>query len=491
MHCSIDLQLLTFYFFKTPLIIDSSFFSDSKKIIKERIIPWEGLARSGVVSEDDANNIKVLIKQSTANRNKTVLGKTGFYTRSLLNLLNRLNVNDKDDVVKNVLALINDLLLDLPGQEFLGALLALSSVDHALPYDPFLKHLNNNDPFIKSLCLYNLSILLTKASKDSSNSSKIDNEVLIKIFDVLSSNSMIGGNDVNYQFIGIQLLQDLLIVRQFKIIYQNNNLVSNFKPINQLISKLASHPNATGLQLSYNILLATWILSFSAPINKVLLSNFPQLAGSLFIIAKDSIKLKIVRLSVAIIKNFVAVCSSSHEEFKVIKLLLFHDALNTINILKERKFASSGSDEELANDLEFLQDSLNEVVSQKLTSFDEYMTGLENPKLISWASPTHKSIDFWLENSGKFKDSNYKLIKRIFEILIANTNDNPIISVILLNDLQFLIKNLGQDLINFINTEKNGQYKLLIMSYLDNNLGNNELKYEALKTIQLLVGHSM
>ena len=51
-------------------------------------------------------------------------------------------------------------------------------------------------------------------------------------------------------------------------------------------------------------------------------------------------------------------------------------------------------------------------------------------------------------------------------------------------------KNLGQDLVNFISTERDGAYKLLIMSYLDNNLGDNDLKYEALKTIQLLVGRS-
>ncbi|EGW34198.1 vacuolar ATPase V1 domain subunit H [Spathaspora passalidarum NRRL Y-27907] len=472
----------------TPLVIDSTFFADSKKIVKERIIPWEGLARSGVISDDDAGHMKTLGKQVQENRNKTVLAQLDLYSNSILNILNRLNVNEKEDIVKHVLALTNDLLLEIP--EFVDTLLKFSSIDNSLPYYPFIKHLANSDNFIKTLGLYNLTILLTKASKDSSISAKIDDEIIIKIFDILSSPNFIGGIDSNYQFIGIQLLQELLIVKQFKTIYQNNNLVSNFKPINQLITRSATHPNATGLQLSYNILLATWILSFSAPINRVLLTSFPQLAGCLFTIAKDSIKLKIVRISVGILKNFVAVCTNSHEQFKVIKLLLFHDALNTIRTLQERKFASNGSDEELSNDLAYLSDNLQEVVTSKLTSFDEYMTGLENPKLISWASPTHKSVEFWLENSGKFKDSNYKLIKRIFEILITNTSDNSTINVILLNDLQFLIKNLGQELISFINTEKGGQYKLLIMSYLENNYGNNELKYEALKTIQLLVGHT-
>ncbi|RLV95371.1 V-type proton ATPase subunit H [Spathaspora sp. JA1] len=466
-------------------LIDSTFFADSKKIVKERIIPWEGLARSGVISDDDASNMKTLGKQTPENRTKTVLAHLDLYSNSVLNILNRLNVNEKEDIVKHVLALTNDLLLEIP--EFVDSLLKFSSIDTSLPYYPFIKHLSNSDNFIKTLSLYNLTILLTKAAKTSS---KIDDEIVIKIFDILSSPNFIGGVDTNYQFIGIQLLQELLIVKQYKSIYQNNNLVSNFKPINQLIARSATHSNATGLQLSYNILLTTWILSFSGPINRVLLSSFPQLAGCLFSIAKDSIKLKIVRICVGILKNFVAVSANNHEQFKVIKLLLFHDALNTIRTLKERKFASNGSDEELSDDLAYLSEILQEVVTSKLTSFDEYITGLENPKLISWSSPTHKSVEFWLENSGKFKDSNYKLVKRIFEILITNTSDNSTINVILLNDLQFLIKNLGQELISFINTEKGGQYKLLIMSYLENNYGNNELKYEALKTIQLLVGHT-
>ncbi|KAI5954557.1 VMA13 [Candida jiufengensis] len=452
--------------------IDSSFLSDSKRIISERIIPWEGLARSGVVSEDDANHIKILEKQSEENRNDTVKSQLELYSKCLLTILSKV---EKDDVVKNVLTLINELLLKVP--EFIEALLKLSTIDKGLPFDPFLKHLNK-DALVSSLSLYNLTIL-SKGSPDK--------EVIITMFNSISQ--LIENSDSNYQFIGVQLLQELVTTKKYKTIYQQNNLVSNFKPINSLITKSAAHPNATGLQLSYNVLLATWILSFNAEINKSIIHNFPQLSGSLLTIAKDSIKLKIVRISVAILKNFVSVCVSSNEQFNVVKLLLFHDALTTLNTLKERKFAQNGSDEELCNDLAYLSDILNETVKTKLTSFDEYLTSLDNPKLISWASPTHKSNEFWLENSGKFKDSNYKLIKKIFEILSTHQNDATV-CIILLNDLQYLIKNIGQDLIHFINTEKGGQYKFLIMSFLENNHGNNELKYEALKTIQLLVGHS-
>jgi V-type H+-transporting ATPase subunit H len=476
---------------KSPLIIDSSFLTDSKKLVRERIIPWEGLARSGVISEDDANHIKILEKQSLENKKTTILSQVDLYTNTILNLLNKLEVNGKDDVLKNILTLINDTLLDTPKHEFLDSLLKLADVDASLPYDPFLKHLENKDVLIKTLSAYSLVILLVKASKTASIASKIDKEVLIKIYALLSSASFIGNTqDPNYQFIGIQLLQELLIVKKFKQVYQDFGFVSNYKAISQLISNLARHPNSSGLQLSYNTLLTTWILSFDANINKILVHNFPELVGNLLIIAKDSIKLKIVRVSVGVLKNFIAINTSNGEQFKTIKVVLFHDGLSTINTLKERKFASNGSDEELSNDLSFLSDSLNEIVSKKLTSLDEYLTELENPNLLSWSSPTHKSSEFWLENCGKFKDSQFKLVKRIFEILASTEYELSTTKVILLSDLQFLIKNLDQDLINFINSEKDGQYKLLIMNYLDNNKGDNELKYQALKTIQLLVGHN-
>ncbi|KAK6205054.1 vacuolar ATPase V1 domain subunit H [Scheffersomyces amazonensis] len=475
----------------TPLVIDSTFLSDSKKIIKEKIIAWEGYSRSGAVSEDDVKNIKILEKQSNDNKNSTLLAQLDLYTNTILSILDKAEQSGKEDVLKNILALTNDFLLELPGQEFLNSLLSLANVDPALPYSPFVKLLDNKDFIIKALGLYNLTILLSKASKSPEYASKVDKEFLIKIFDVLSSDEFIGNSqNINSQFIGIQLLQELLIVKEYKKVYQESNFISNFKAINQLIANSAKSANATALQLSYNVLLTTWILSFSGPINKILVHNFPELVGNLLTIAKESIKLKIVRISVGILKNFTATTVSSNEQFKTVKILLFHDGLSTLNTLKERKFASNGSDEELSNDLLYLSDLLNEIVSEKLTSFDEYLTELENPNLLSWSSPTHKSNEFWLENSGKFKDQSYKLVKRIFEILSSKDFNNAKIKVILLNDLQYLIKNIGQDLINFINTEKSGEYKLLIMSFLENNSGDNELKYEALKAIQLLVGHS-
>lgn len=470
-------------------MIDSSHLSDSKKLIREKIIPWEGLARAGIISNDQADLVKVLDTQNAESKRQTVLGSQELYTKTILNLLNKLDVNSRDDVLKSVLVLINDLLVDSQASLFAESLLLLSKIDSSLPFSPFLKHLDNNDSLIKTLSLYNLSILLTQSAKSGAS---VDKEILIKAFDLVSSDSFIGNSqDTNLQSIGVQLLQELVISKEYRAIYQGNNLVSNFASVNDLVERLAKQPNVTNLQLLYHALITTWILSFNSAINKVLVHNYPQLVGNLLIISKDGIKLKIVRVAVSTLKNFVSVTTSSAERFSVVKLVLFQDGLNIVKTIQTRKFASNGSDEELSNDLAFLSDTLNEVVTNKLSSMDEYLVELENPNLLSWSSPTHKNSDFWQENAGKFKDNNFALVKRMLAILSSEDSSlSGVSKVIVLNDLQYLIQNLGTDIITFINGEKNGQYKLLIMNFLEDNGGNNELKYEALRTIQHLVGHA-
>lgn len=473
---------------QSPLILDSTFLADTKKLIKERIIPWDGLARADIISEDDAVHIKALERQSLENKNSTILSEIQLYTNTILHLLDKLEINSRDDALKNILVLINNLFFDLPHGEFFNSLLKLSEVDTSLPYQPFVKHLHNNDLIIKSLCLYNLTLLLTRANHDETKL-KVDKDILIKIFDILSSDEFIGNmKDGHFQLIGIQLLQELLIVQPFKDVYRKHALSSNFKPIDKFISNQVKRPNSSNFQTFYHFLITVWILSFSPEINKVLVHVYPQLIGNLLSVAKDSIKLKIIRVSVSILKNFISLSCSNSEEFKTIKLVLFHDGLNSVKVLKERKFASNGSDEELSNDLNYMYEVLSDVVDNRLTSFDEYLTELENPKLISLASPTHKSERFWHDNAERFKESSFKLTKRIFQILATEKN-NDTARIVMLNDLQYLIKILGDDMIEFINSENSGQYKLLIMDFLDDQNGNSELKYEALKTIQLLVGH--
>lgn len=469
------------------MLVESYDLADSKKLIREKTIPWEGLARAGVISPEQADVIKVLESLNAEAKRKTVLSSQDFYARTILNLLNKLDINSRDDLLKNVLVLINDLLVDPEAQTFADSILALSAIDSALPYAPFVKHLGNNELLIKTLSIYNIAVLLSKTTQ-----SAVDKETLIKIFDLLSTKSFTGNTqDQNLQLIGVQLLLELMVNKTYRTVYAEHNLVSNFKSISELIEALAKKTTASNLQLLYNTLLLTWILSFSASINKLLVHNYPNLIGNLLTISKDGIKLKVVRIAISTLKNFVCVSVNKAEQFSVIKLILFHDGLNVIKVVQSRKFASNGSDEELSSDLAYLSETLNEVVNNRLTSLDEYLVEIDNPNFLSWTSPTHRSTEFWQENAANFKENNYALVKKMLAILSSEDTLLSIMSkVIILSDLQQLIRVLGAEIINFINSEQNCRYKLLIMTFLENKAGDNELKYEALRTIQYLVGHT-
>lgn len=391
-----------------------------------------------------------------------------------MNLLNKLDINSRDDVIKHLLVLINDLIINLP--EFSTQLNGLHDTDSFLPFEPFLKHLDNNDVIIKNLSLYNVVLLINEFSKKD----QLDKQIIVKIYQKILS--LIDSNDTNLKFLNIQILNKLIVNKTFKTIFIEN---IEFDKINHLIETFNNELiNSNNLQLMYNTLLTIWILSFNGKFNKKIIVKYPQLIGNLLIISKNSIKLKIIRLSISILKNFISIFDYESDSFKFIKIILFNDGLNIISNLKSRKFSSNGSDEELTNDLNDVNDKLIDVVENKLTSFDEYLTELENPKLLNWNSPTHKSKEFWSENAANFKKDGFKLVLKMFDILSGDSSNLG--KIIILNDLQFLINSLGDDLVSFI--KENKKFKLQIMELLDNS-SDNELKYQSLKTIQLIVGH--
>lgn len=429
-----------------------------------------------MITEDEASNIKLLEKSQGDQRTQVVLSQLDVYIKTLLGVLRRLATSDKVEVVRNVEAIVNDLLLT--SKEFLQGVAHSPDVFSAL-LGPVQNQL---DQVVRVLGLYNVTIVADKQVCDGVST---PNDVVSSLFQYITK--LLADGDANSQYIAIQLEQALVSAKPFKDIYIDL-LAANFKPLDALIAKLTKL--LVGLQLLYHVLITTWIVLFSARANKQLVVNYPDIIGLLLQIAKDLIKLKIVRVSIAILRNLVEISESNADQFKVIKLLLFNGAVLTFKVLRERKFAANGLDEELAGDLQYLADKLDEIVTTKLTSFDEYLTELENPKLLSWASPTHKSEDFWMLNANKFKDDNYKLVDKMFAVL-QDDNIATTPKVIILNDLEHLISRLGSDLVTYINTCHGGKYKLLVMNLLENNGGDNELKYQALKTIQLLVGQNL
>lgn len=240
-------------------------------------------------------------------------------------------------------------------------------------------------------------------------------------------------------------------------------------------------------------MLSLWLLSFNERISFELPINYNSLIKILINISKDSIKEKIVRLAVAILLNFINGNNYQNERVKIIKILLLNDSLPIIKNLNDRKWA----DEELIEDLGNILEILNENF-EKLTSFDEYLIELDSGSL-SW-SPPHRSKEFWTNYAYKFKEKNYKLFKQLIsllnKIITENSNNknltddqeknlNKVLSVIC-NDICQIITYVPEAL-PILSKLDNTKAKIMgLMTSKDVNL-----RYEALKTTQALVAHSI
>lgn len=435
------------------------------------------LIKTGLLTNDEASRLEFLGKSVSSKHFDKIVPEIDLYTTTALSLLSKIT---RDDIIKYLLNLILDLLHN--SKEFQDTLLDLNQVDPSLPYQPFLNHLNSNDEEIKLLVISNLSTLYLIKPLDS-NSNK---DGLLKLFDVLFSD-LINSSNLNLQNISIQILSELLSIKDYRAVFwlKNNKFIPPL--INLLKNKKSS------LQVQYLTLLSLWLLSFNERISFELPINYNSLIKILINISKDSIKEKIVRLAVAILLNFINGNNYQNERVKIIKILLLNDSLPIIKNLNDRKWA----DEELIEDLGNILEILNENF-EKLTSFDEYLIELDSGSL-SW-SPPHRSKEFWTNYAYKFKEKNYKLFKQLIsllnKIITENSNNknltddqeknlNKVLSVIC-NDICQIITYVPEAL-PILSKLDNTKAKIMgLMTSKDVNL-----RYEALKTTQALVAHSI
>ncbi|GME85258.1 unnamed protein product [Ambrosiozyma monospora] len=406
---------------------------------------------------------KIEDQTSLTDRAQVVLDDGPAYATKLISILSKAG---HKDIVRFALVSLIDASV-FTGSELPGYVLSTSQIDSSLPYLPLSKLLGSDDEVIRYLSAYILTILLTN-DKDSH---KNYDALLLSLFDLLSVD-LLSNSEVSVQYIGIQLLKELLTIKEYRTLYWEYeakyfpNLLKVFKDFKG------------ELQMKYQTILAVWLLTFSKKSITDINNKYPELIGALYKVAKDAVKEKIVRLAIGALVNLLNI--DSNKEL-VVKQYLLCNGLETTKQLIDRKWA----DEELKSDLNILLETLNEAVSI-LTTFDEYENELKTKKLV-W-SPPHKSDEFWYENLDRFKENNWKLLKELVSLL-----DLPVIDqeqsyqneAIVCFDVSQLIK-VAPESAKALN--KIGG-KARIMSLMTS--PNSNVKFEALRTTQQLVAHTL
>lgn len=448
---------------ENKFVIDSPYFLALTKPLSSRSIH---LDNGSNLQDEEVEMLKELETQSIDDKLASISANLGLYLSRFIGILNK---SSSPEIVGKVLDYILKFYIDSDnGEDLTKALIDLNKIDKSLPFSSLSRHLKSTSEVVQLQSSYLLTVLILTQPELLS-----DDVVAIELFDLIDK--LFKTSDLNLTTFASQLLVKLLSIKQNRELYWS----MQSKYVSTVYHLLTQTPD---LQLRYNLLLLIWLLTFNEKVAIKLPELFKDIVFNYLNFAKDSIKEKIARLSIATLLNFVKVSKNE----SIIKLFLYERATDIFTKLNERKWADEDLKEDITQILEILNDAI-----VNLTTFDEYEMELSKKKF-NW-SPPHKSEEFWIDNIDKFKQNNFKVFKQLIQILDTPTDSmssedlkqHQLNQTIICHDLGMIVKHLPET-IKFL--EKNSTLKYTIMNLM--NSTNSDVKYEALKTTQILVSYS-
>lgn len=153
-------------------------------------------------------------------------------------------------------------------------------------------------------------------------------------------------------------------------------------------------------QLLYVLMYVMWLLSFDA---EVAPRMGEVVLGPVIEVARKVSKEKVVRLSLAILRNLQQYGNNAAD-------MIVLDLIKVLSTLAQRQW----DDEDVVSDIKFLQESLFKDVHE-LSSFETYKKEVLSGEL-TW-SPVHKSETFWRENIMKFEANDFQMLRYLTNLL--------------------------------------------------------------------------
>jgi len=169
----------------------------------------------------------------------------------------------------------------------------------------------------------------------------------------------------------------------------------------EVVTKETIERKGPNFQQIYEAVYCLWSLSFNTQAQQKLTD--PKLIHNLCYIVKRCNKIKVIRISLATLRNLLGL--GKNNEF-----MITYGLLQALGLLKQKRWG----DEELETDIKEIEQALEKNVDD-LTSWDRYKIELLSNKL-EW-SPPHKSNKFWQENFLKFEEEDFSCLKVLRDIL--------------------------------------------------------------------------
>ncbi|KAL0090381.1 ATPase, V1 complex, subunit H [Phycomyces blakesleeanus] len=386
----------------TLTVISHPYLDDLLEKIRGEAVPWSDYKGAGLITEDEVAMIAHVENKSSEEISSAMSEHGIHYAAMYLSLIHKLA---RVDAIQKVLILIHDMIHD--HDERIQLFHEASKGKEGFPFTPFHRALHINDEFITIQSSKILTMLICSSPKQDPNINEFFRNITFQL----------QSRQAHTVELNIQILNALFHIPPYRMIFWDT-----LHAMNSLVNVLKR--GSSNPQKVYETLFAIWLLTFEKQISTHLNAKY-DVIPTLIDIAKSAVKEKIIRIVVAIFKNFIQLAPKSNlSAMLVAKLLPFVEHLGT------RKW----SDQDMKDDIGFIQTELQGSF-QSMTTFEVYASELETGKL-EW-SPPHKSENFWRENASRLDEEGHKLLKILARLL---SSSSPLVLAIACHDLGQYVK---------------------------------------------------
>jgi len=447
--------------------------------VLKRVVPWETYQKADLISDRELQ----LIKRYDKKDGKVQLqlleaadderGEGGVsYVNAFFSLLRSIA---SEEVVQYVLALLEQMIVELGGSKCVLGLFKRASVD--VP-TILLRMLQRPDSFTQEKAAFVLANYLSFDNTDVSDQSQTMNTFIEWLCQELRSSSASSSSQVSAGSIDapcvISCLSTLLRNQSARTAFVRYNGIT---PLVVSLDRAASQGGS--LQVLYESCLCTWFLSFQPAASRELTrTKVPQ---KLTDVAKHVQKEKILRVALMTIQNCLerdgsgsgkgsggqkeqpsSPSSSSRpgseldlsDQCGSQQLLIALVEYGLPKVIQAHRSLGCWSDEELLATIEWLDAKLEEGMRLEVTMFDKYANEVATGAL-EWTI-LHKEESFWRMNVNNFTARKGAVLRSLVALLdpAGQGSGNPRTLAIACHDLgQFIIyhpngrnilKNMGE-----------------------------------------------